>query len=102
MSLDAAACREALDMSGKILMRALLPDGDMTDEEALAAIGGVVRTARSQAIVGRGEAPCGDVLRQLDHLTRDAQFHQLDDDEVRELFNRVIYELETADAAVFA
>ena len=71
MSLDAAPCREALDMAGKLVLRALLPDGDMTDEEALAATGGVVTAARSEAVAGRGDAPCGDVLRQLADLTRD-------------------------------
>lgn len=100
MALDAAACREALYMASDVAALAILPDSQLTPEEAIETIGGVVQAASADALNGRGEAPCGEVLRRLAALTTDVKERRLNDDQTQELFRFVVSELEAADRSL--
>lgn len=74
---------------------AVLPDGQMTDQEALQTIAAIARWVRDEAPGERAE--CGDVIRRLNDMTASVDLEALGDREALNLFGDVLRVLETSD-----
>ena len=97
---DPRICRRALRESGEIAAVAVLPDSQMTDQEALQNIAAIADWVREEA---PGAQPdCGDIIQRLHELTSPVDVEALGDREALELFSAVIGALETSDGAVFS
>ena len=96
---DPHTCRRALRDIGEIAAVAVLPDSQLTDQEALQNISAIAEWGRGEA--PRSGADCGDVIRRLHDMTAGIEFDALDDRQALNLFGEVLGVLETADTAVF-
>ena len=94
-SRDPHVCRRALREIGEIAAVAVLPDGQMTDQEALQPIAAIARWVREEAPGERAE--CGDVIRRLNDMTASVDLEALGDREALSLFDDVLRALETSD-----
>ncbi len=96
---DPHACRRALREIGEIAAVAVLPDSQMTDQEALQNIAAIAEWVREEA---PGAQPdCGDIIQRLHDLTGSVDVEALDDRGALELFSEVLGTLENADGRVF-
>lgn len=98
LSSDPRTCRRALREIGEIAAVAVLPDSQMTDQEALQTIAAVAEWVRREA-PGAG-VPCGDVIRGLNEMTASVDFESLGDREALELFGEVLAALTTSQASI--
>lgn len=98
-SRDPQTCRRALREIGEIAAVAVLPDSQMTDQEALQNIAAIAQWTQEEAPEARAE--CGDVIRTLADMTALADMEALDDREALDLFSKVLGALETSDSSVF-
>lgn len=98
-SRDPNTCRRALREIGEIAAVAVLPDSQMTDQEALQTISAIAEWVSEEAPGERAE--CGDVIRRLNALTGSVDFDALGDREALDLFSTVLGALETAPTRVF-
>jgi hypothetical protein len=97
---DPHACRRALRDIGEIAAVAVLPDSQMTDQEALQNIAAIAEWVSDEA---PGAGPdCGDVIRRLNDMTAGVDLNELDDHQALRLFSDVLGALETSDRAVFS
>lgn len=92
---DPHTCRRALREIGEIAAVAVLPDSQMTDQEALQTIAAIARWVREEAPGER--AGCGDVIRRLNDMTASVDLEGLGDREALDLFGDVLRALETSD-----
>lgn len=99
MKDDPHLCRRALREIGEIAAVAILPDSQMTDQEALQNIAAIAGWVREEAPGGR--ADCSDLVRSLAELLAGTDFEALDDRAALKLFSRVLGALETSDTTVF-
>lgn len=96
---DPYTCRRALREIGEIAAVAVLPDSQMTDQEALQNIAAIAEWVRDEA---PGAQPdCGNIIQRLHELTATVDVEALDDQEALDLFSEVLGALETSDASVF-
>jgi hypothetical protein len=97
---DPQRCRRALREIGEIAAVAILPDSQITDQEALQSIAVIADWVRQEA---PGAPPnCGDVIEQLHRLTDGVDLDALSNETAVDLFGEVLGALETSEAAVFA
>ena len=96
---DPQTCRRALREIGEIAAVAVLPDSQMTDQEALLNIAAIAEWVREEA--PRSGADCGDVIARLHGMTVGVDLDGLDDRQALDLFGEVLGVLETSDAEVF-
>ena len=96
---DPQTCRRALREIGEIAAVAILPDSQMSDQEALQNIAAIAEWVREEA-PAEG-ADCGDVIRRLSEMTASVDFDALGDREALDLFGDVLGALERSDAVVF-
>ena len=97
---DPHTCRRALREIGEIAAVAVLPDSQMTDQEALQNIAAIAEWVREEA---PGAQPdCGSIIQRLHELTSSVDVEGLSDRQALELFSRVLGALENADARVFS
>jgi hypothetical protein len=99
-SRDPQTCRRALREIGEIAAVAVLPDSQMTDQEALQNIAAIAEWVREEAPAARAE--CGDVIRQLHEMTASVDIDALSDREALDLFSEVLGALEMSGADVFS
>ncbi|HYC75047.1 hypothetical protein [Brevundimonas sp.] len=99
-SRDPHTCRRALREIGEIAAVAVLPDSQMTDQEALQSIAAIAEWVIEEAPEARPD--CGDVIRQLERMTAGVDFDALGDREALDLFSEVLGALETSGSDVFA
>lgn len=92
-SFDPQTCRRALREISEVAAVAVLPDSQMTDQEALQNIAAIAEWVREEAPGAR--ADCGDVIRRLHALTAAVDLDGLDDQDAAGLFHDVIRTLET-------
>ena len=97
---DPRICRRALREIGEIAAVAVLPDSQMTDQEALQNIAAIAEWVREEA--PEAQPDCGDIIQRLHELTSSVDVEALGDREALELFSAVIGALETSDGAVFS
>lgn len=93
-SLDPQTCRRALREISEVAAVAVLPDSQMTEQEALQTIAAIAEWVRKEAPGAR--ADCGDVIRSLHTLTAGVDLEDLDDQNAANLFHDVISTLETS------
>ena len=98
-SRDPQTCRGALREIGEIAAVAVLPDSQMTDQEALQNIAAIAEWVMEEAPGARPD--CGDVIRQLHELTDGVEVEALSDQDALQLFSEVLGALETSNANVF-
>lgn len=91
---DPQTCRRALREISEVAAVAVLPDSQMTDQEALLTIAAIAQWVREEAPGAR--ADCGDVIRQLHALTSSVDLEDLDDKDAADMFRDVISTLEIA------
>ena len=96
---DPQTCRRALSEIGEIAAVAVLPDSQMSDQEALQNIAAIAEWVIEEAPGARPD--CGDVIRQLHRLTVGVDVEALADREALQLFSEVLGALETSDQDVF-
>lgn len=96
---DPQTCRRALREIGEIAAVAVLPDSQMTDQEALQAIAAIADWVIDEAPGARPD--CGSIIRRLHDMTADVDIEALDDREALNLFGDVLGALETSETAVF-
>ena len=96
---DPQTCRRALREIGEIAAVAILPDSQMTDQEALQNIAAIAEWVMEEAPGARPD--CGDVIRRLNQMTADVDIDALDDRQALDLFSEVLGALETSDQTVF-
>ena len=96
---DPQTCRRALREIGEIAAVAVLPDSQMSDQEALQNIAAIAEWVIEEAPGARPD--CGDVIRQLHRLTVGVDVEVLADREALQLFSEVLGALETSDQDVF-
>lgn len=96
---DPQTCRRALREIGEIAAVAVLPDSQMTDQEALQNIAAIAEWVMEEAPEARPD--CGDVIRRLHRMTEGVDVEALDDRQAVELFSEVLGALEESDADVF-
>jgi hypothetical protein len=96
---DPQTCRRALREIGGIAAVAILPDSQMTDQEALQNIAAVAQWVGEEAPSAR--ADCSDAIQRLNQMTTGVDFDALDDRAALELFSEVVGALETSEADVF-
>ena len=96
---DPHTCRRALREIGEIAAVAILPDSQMTDQEALQNIAAIAEWVRKEAPASG--VNCGDVIRQLSEMTALVDIEALGDREALDLFSDVLGTLESSDANVF-
>lgn len=89
---DPQTCRRALREISEVAAVAVLPDSQMTDQEALLTIAAIAQWVREEAPGAR--ADCGDVIRQLYALTSSVDLEDLDDQDAADMFRDVISTLE--------
>ena len=99
MKDDPHLCRRALREIGEIAAVAVLPDSQMTDQEALQNIAAIAGWVGDEAPGARPD--CGDVIRRLHDMTAGIDLDTLDDRQALELFSGVLGALEASDTAVF-
>lgn len=99
-SRDPHTCRRALREIGEIAAVAVLPDSQMTDQEALQSIAAIADWVIEEAPEARPD--CGNVIRQLERMTTGVDFEALGDREALDLFSEVLGTLETSEPDVFA
>ena len=99
-SRDPKTCRGALREIGEIAAVAVLPDSQMTDQEALQKIAALAEWVRQDAPTARAE--CGDVIRRLNEMTASVNIDGLSDREALDLFSEVLGTLEMSGAEVFS
>ena len=87
-SRDPQTCRRALREIGEIAAVAVLPDSQMTDQEALQSIAAIAEWVLDEAPGARAE--CGDVIRRLERMTAGVDFDGLDDRAAQGLFGEVL------------
>lgn len=87
-SRDPQTCRRALREIGEIAAVAVLPDSQMTDQEALQSIAAIAEWVLDEAPGAR--ADCGDVIRRLERMTAGVDFDRLDDRAAQGLFGEVL------------
>ena len=97
---DPLTCRRALREIGEIAAVAVLPDSQMTDQEALQNIAAIAEWVSDEA--PRSSADCGDVIRRLNVMTAGVDLDALEDREALKLFSEVLGALEATDRSVFA
>jgi len=96
---DPQTCRRALREIGAIAAVAILPDSQMTDQEALRNIAAIAEWAIEEA---PGARPgCGEVIRRLNEMTTGVDVDALDDRQAVSLFSEVLGALETSGQDVF-
>lgn len=93
-SLHPQTCLRALREISEVAAVAVLPNSQMTDQEALQTIAAIAEWVRAEAPGARAE--CGDVIRSLHTLTADVDLEDLDDQHAADLFRDVISTLETS------
>ncbi len=98
-SRDPQTCRRALREIGEIAAVAVLPNSQMTDQEALQNIAAIAEWVRDEA--PRAGADCGDVIGQLHRLTAGVDVEALDDRQAVDLFAEVLGALQTSDRDIF-
>lgn len=96
---DPQTCRRALREIGEIAAVAVLPNSQMTDQEALVNIAAIAEWVMEEAPGARPN--CGDLIRQLHRLIAGVDVDALGDREALELFSEVLGALETSDQDVF-
>lgn len=97
---DPHTCRRALREIGEIAAVAVLPDSQMTDQEALQNIAAIAEWVREEA---PGAQPdCGDIIQRLHELTGSVDVEALDDRAALDLFSDVLGALESSDTTVFS
>ena len=97
---DPQTCRRALREIGGIAALAVLPDSQMTDQEALQNIGAIAEWVREEA---PGAQPdCGSIIQRLHELMSDLAVEALDDQAALDLFAEVLGALESAGPDVFS
>lgn len=96
---DPQTCRRALREIGEIAAVAVLPDSQMTDQEALQNIAAIAEWVRTEA--PRAGADCGDLVQRLHGMTSGVDIDALDDRAALSLFSEVLGVLETSEAAIF-
>lgn len=96
---DPHHCRRALREIGEIVSVAILPDSQMSDQEALQDIAAIAGCVHEEAPGGR--ADCSDLVRSLADSLAGIDFEALDDRAALKLFSRVLGALETSDSTVF-
>lgn len=96
---DPRTCRRALREIGEIAAVAVLPDSQMTDQEALQNIAAIAEWVMEEAPEARPD--CGDVIRRLHRMTDRVDVEALNDRRAVELFSEVLGALEESDADVF-
>lgn len=74
---------------------AVLPDGQMTDQEALQAIAAIAEWVRDEAPGAR--ADCSDVIRRLNEMTATVDLDDIGDQKALKLFSDVLEALERSD-----
>jgi len=89
---DPQTCRRALREISEVAAVAVLPDSQMTDQEALLTIAAIAQWVREEAPGAR--ADCGDVIRRLHALTSSVDLEDLDDQDAADMFHDVISTLE--------
>lgn len=99
-SRDPQTCRRALREIGEIAAVAILPDGQITDQEALRNIAAIAMWVIEEAPAARPD--CGEVIRQLHGMLDQVDVERLSDEEAIELFSEVIGTLETSHADAFS
>jgi len=99
-SRDPQTCRRALMEIAEIATVAILPDSQMTDQEALQNIAAIAEWVSTEAPAARPD--CGDVIRRINQMTAALDFEALGDPEALDLFSKVIGALETSEADVFS
>ncbi|HST93049.1 MAG TPA: hypothetical protein VLJ13_12720 [Brevundimonas sp.] len=87
-SRDPQTCRRALREIGEIAAVAVLPDSQMTDQEALQSIAAIAEWVLDEAPGARPD--CGDVIRRLERMTAGVEFDALDDRAAQRLFGQVL------------
>lgn len=97
---DPHTCRRALREIGEIAAVAVLPDSQMTDQEALQSISAIAEWIRVDA-PGAG-ADCGGVVARIHTMTRHLDLDALEDADALALFGEVLDVLERSSAHVFA
>lgn len=98
-SRDPQACRRALREIGEIAAVAILPDRQMTDQEALKTIAAIAEWVSDEAPEARPD--CGDVIRRINEMTASVDLEALSDQAALELFSDVLGALEMSEADVF-
>ena len=99
-SPDPQTCRRALREIGEIAAVAILPDSQMTDQEALQSIAAIAEWVSKEALAARPD--CGDVIRRINDMTAIVNIDGLDDEAALDLFSELIGALETSGADVFS
>jgi hypothetical protein len=89
---DPQTCRRALREISEVAAVAVLPDSQMTDQEALLTIAAIAQWVREEAPGAR--ADCDDVIRRLHTLTSSVDLEDLDDQDAADMFRDVISTLE--------
>lgn len=92
---DPNLCRRALREIGEIAAVAVLPDSQMTDQEALQTIAAIAEWVREEA-PSEG-ADCGAVIRRLNAMTATVDFDAMEDRDALRLFSEVLGTLETSE-----
>ncbi len=96
---DPHTCRLALREIGEIAALAVLPDSQITDQEALQNIAAIAEWVREEA---PGSQPnCGNTIQRLHELIAKVDAETLDDLEALHLFSLVLAALESSDTSVF-
>lgn len=98
-SRDPQTCRRALREIGEIAAVAVLPDSQMTDQEALQTIAAIAEWVSEEAPEARPD--CGDVIRRINGMTAAVDLDALDDRQALTLFFDVVGALELSGADVF-
>lgn len=100
MKDDPHTCRRALREIGEIASVAVLPDSQMTDQEALRNIAAIADWLTDGG--PQSAADCGDVIRRLHDMTAGLDLDALEDPAALKLFSEVLGVLEISDRSVFA
>lgn len=97
---DLRTCRRALREIGEIAAVAVLPDSQMTDQEALQTIAAIAEWVSEEAPAARPD--CGDVIRRINEMTAAVDLDALDDRQAMRLFFDVVGALELSGEEVFS
>ena len=96
---DPQTCRRALREIGEIAAVAVLPDSQMSDQEALQNIAAIAEWVREE--VPRAGAGCSDLVQHVHRMTAGVDIEALDDRQALSLFSEVLGVLETSDTEIF-